>query len=111
MAKKARDAAAARSISDPEPTIVRANVNRQTVTAEKFVSLYVNDTQVQVTPWDIKLIFGEITSVPTPENPAIIIKQIGEVRMSPQHAKKVTQVLLQQLEHYERTVGPIPLPD
>jgi hypothetical protein len=75
------------------------------------VSLYVNDTQVQITPWDIRLMFGEISSVPTPANPAIVVKQTGEIRMSLTHAKKVAKVLVQQIALYEATIGPIPTID
>jgi hypothetical protein len=92
------------------PEVVRANINRETVAGENYVSLYVNDTQVQVSPWDFRFLLGVIQGLPTEENPKILIKQIGEIRMSPQHAKKVAQVLAGQIELYERLVGPIPLP-
>lgn len=114
MAKKPRAAAVAVEQTTGEPSaqpIVRANINRQTVDAAEFVSLYVNDTQVQLTPWDVRFIFGVISETPTENRPTILIKTIGEVRMSPQHAKRVAMVLLQQLKHYEDTVGPIPQPD
>lgn len=91
--------------------IVRANLNRVTVSSDQFVSLYVNDTQVQVTPWDFRFIVGVIDGVPTPNEPTIRIKQTGEIRMSPSHAKKVAQVLLAQLANYEEKIGPIPTPE
>jgi hypothetical protein len=90
--------------------IVRANVlNREAVRSPSFVSLYSNDTQIQMTPWDVRLIFGEIEDVKV-EGPAIKIRLTGEVRMSPQHAKRVAMILIQQLRGYEETIGPIPLP-
>jgi hypothetical protein len=92
------------------PKVIRANIKRELVTDSGFVSLYANDTQIQLTPWDFRLIFGQIANVPTPENPTIQVRQIGEVRMSPQHAKKITLILIGQLKHYEETIGPIPLP-
>jgi hypothetical protein len=96
--------------TDMVPTIIRANVNREVVASPGFVSMYTNDTQLQVTPWDIRLIFGEITEPPTIEHPTAVIKLLGEVRMSPQHAKLVAALLQAQLKHYEETVGPIPVP-
>lgn len=90
--------------------IVRANIEREVTTAPGFATLYTNDTQVQVSPWDIRIIFGEISEPPTPERRTIRIKTTGEVRMSPQHAKKLATILIKQLELYERSVGPIPMP-
>ena len=92
------------------PQIVRANVNREVVESTTFVSLYANDTQIQLSPWDVRLIFGLISEPATVERP-VIVKTIGEVRMSPQHAKKVVQILERQLRVYENTLGSIPVPD
>lgn len=111
MAKKKTNGHEGSGTAAETPAIVRANINRESVTAPDFVSLYVNDTQVQVSPWDIRLILGVISEPPTPKRPTILIKSIGEIRMSPQHAKKVTMILLQQLKIYEDTIGPIPLPE
>ena len=93
-----------------EPKVVRANINREMTDDPQYVSLYANDVQVQLTPWDIRLILGQIASVPTEEKPTITIRQIGEVRLSPQLAKRLTMIMIGQLKHYEKTVGPIPIP-
>jgi hypothetical protein len=93
-----------------EPNIVRANVNRILVAAPTFVSLYANDTQVQVTPWDFRLILGEISDIGPKGDPSVTIKLVGEVRMSPQHVKKLVQVISGQLALYEKNFGPIPQP-
>src|SRR5689334_9186764 len=82
--------------------IVRANIHRETMPATEQISLYANDTQLQISPWDFRFIFGVIASTPSPDNPTIKVQEVGEVRMSPQHAKKITQVLLQQIQSYER---------
>lgn len=42
-------------------------------------------------------------------NPRLNIKQIGEIRMSVQIAKRLTIMLMENLQIYERTFGPIPL--
>ena len=96
----------------PEPTtpIVRANVNREVEPDPGFVSLYTNDTQIQLTPWDFRLILGQIAGVPTEKNPTITVRAVAEIRMSPQHAKKIALILMGQIAHYEKMIGPIPLP-
>jgi hypothetical protein len=113
MAKKhvkdERDDAEARA--DAQTGITRANVNRETVDAAQFVSLYVNDTQIQLTPWDVRLILGIVTDPPSAERQTVLVKTLGEIRMSPQHAKRMAIVLMQQLKHYEAAVGAIPLPN
>ena len=92
------------------PEIVRAkNVQRELINSPTFVSLYTNDTQIQVTPWDVRLILGEITNViPSPDS--VTVKLNGEVRMSPQHAKRIVQILTSQIALYEKNIGPLPLP-
>ncbi|MFN8641878.1 MAG: DUF3467 domain-containing protein [Candidatus Binatia bacterium] len=97
--------------ADAKTGLVRANVQREPIQSEEFVSLYVNDTQVQVSPWDIRFIFGLIDDPPSSERPTVRIKMLGEVRMSPQHAKRVAAILQQQIKLYEDSVGAIPLPD
>lgn len=98
----------AKSKQDQEG-IVRANVNRNVVQSPTFASLYANDTQVQLSFWDIRLIFGVISNIPTPES-GVQVTTVGEVRMSLQHAKRVAMILIQQLKQYEETIGPIPTP-
>ena len=90
--------------------IVRANVDRRVEISPTFVSLYVNDTQIEVTPWDFRFTFGEITRAPTADNPTVGVKSTGEIRMSPQHAKKLAEILVQTLQRYESAIGKIPLP-
>ncbi len=110
MSKKQSAEMATGEVQSESP-IIRANLNRETVTAPNFASLYANDTQVQVTPWDIRLIFGEITEPPTEDRPTVVVKLTGEVRMSPQHAMKLAMILLGQLKQYEQAFGQIPMVD
>jgi hypothetical protein len=95
---------------DP-PEVVRANIDREVILSPDFVSLYANDTQVQITPWDIRFMFGVVQDPPNKERPTVLVKQVGEVRMSPQHAKVVALVLLRQIQNYEKVVGQIPIPN
>ena len=90
--------------------IIRANVNRTVIASQSFVSLYSNDTQIQMTPWDVRLIFGEIERVERGDEVSVTIKQTGDVKMSPQHAKRITLILIKQLTEYEEKYGEIPQP-
>jgi hypothetical protein len=90
--------------------IIRANINRQVEESPTFASLYANDTQLQITAWDVRMIFGVIVDSPTTERQTVLVRTLGEVRMSPQHAKKVSMILTQQLKRYEENIGPIALP-
>ncbi len=79
--------------------------------SEQFVSIYANDTQIQTTPWDVRLVFGQIETPSDGDMTLVEVKQIADVRMSPQHAKRITQILLDQLRAYEEKMGPIPQVD
>jgi len=97
MAKKA----------DSAPQLQSLTVERKAKRADDYVVLYSNDTQVQTTPWDIRLIFGRIESAPTEGDLSLIVNQVGEVSMSLQHAKRVAAILHDQITQYEKKVGPI----
>ena len=92
-----------------EKEIVRANKGRKTVVSPAFASYYANDTQLHTTPWDIRLSFGVITDVDK-ENVLVTIENIAEVRLSPPHAKKLSEILAAQVRHYEENIGFIALP-
>ena len=95
-----------------EMPIVRANRDREEIRADDFASIYANDTQVQVSPWDVRLTFGLIDSPRISERDAPVrVKEVGEVRLSPQHAKAVTLILMEQLQMYEKRFGIIPMPE
>ena len=78
MAKKRRVATKAESANGqtpavPEDAIVRANINRQIIPGEAYSALYANDTQIQMSPWDFRFMFGVIASLPTSANPTILV--------------------------------------
>ncbi len=74
-----------------------------------FVSLYTNDVQVMTSPWDLRMILGELGDPVFPTSVQVL--QLGEIRMSPQIAKKLTMILIDQLRKYEQFYGVIPSPD
>ena len=98
---------ASEKASDEE--VVRANIERTVTVSPTFGSYYGNDTQIQTSPWDLRFIFGQIMEVDAEKKRAVVMA-VAEVRMSPQHAKRVLEVLRQQIEHYEKLFGPIPQP-
>jgi hypothetical protein len=113
MAKKQREHQLAVQEPPVVPSpIIRANVSREVTLVPNAFSVYANDVQLQTTPWDIRLVFGVIASLPSEPTPVttVGINQLGEVRLSPQLAKKLTMVLFEQLKAYETQFGGIPLP-
>jgi hypothetical protein len=84
-------------------------VKREVFRSPEFVSLYANDVQIQITPWDMRLMLGEIVDLPSVETPVAKIKQLADLRLSPQLAKKPAMVMIGQLEAYEEKYGEIPL--
>jgi hypothetical protein len=86
-----------------------ADLERQTEIAPGFTSYYANDTQVQTTPWDVRLMFGVIVGVSQKEQQAVV-QRLADVRISLPHAKKLLEVLTEQIQHYETEVGFIALP-
>ena len=93
----------------PVPPVQKRPLTREIVRSPGFVSIYSNDVQVQTSPWDLRLIFSELTDHPSPES--ITVNQLAELRVSPQLAKKLTMVMVQLLTEYEEEFGKIPLKD
>jgi len=92
----------------PDPRKVQ--VHRESTKSPAFLSIYANDVDIQATPWDLRLVLGEITDRPSLANPTISIKELCEVRISPQLAKQLAIVLMGQLRAYEEQFGEIPGP-
>jgi hypothetical protein len=84
--------------------------NRVVTVDPNFASLYANDIQVQTSPWDMRLIFGEVGDVIQSDVPALTIKRIGELRISLPLAKKLALIMIDQVKSYEAQVGEVPLP-
>jgi hypothetical protein len=79
----------------------------ETVLAEKFVKVYANAVNLEMTPWDFSLLFGELKK----SNDKVVIEHSVGIIMSPQHAKALAGVLLNQLKEYEKRIGEIKLPE
>jgi|SRR5579863_3822422 len=86
-------------------------VKRELKQSPDFRTLYANDIQVQTTPWDLRLTFGQMKAPTEPTAPPRIeVTEVSEVFMSPQLAKKMALIIIEQLRSYEEAVGEIPLP-
>lgn len=88
---------------------VRANVERNVIKSPTFTDYYANDTQIQTSPWDVRLMFGLIMEV-DPVQSRAVVQQVADVRISLQHAKKLAAILTQQLQQHEAKIGYIALP-
>jgi hypothetical protein len=84
-------------------------VIREPADPNTYVALYVNDIQVTITPWDFQFALGLVTETPTVEKQTLTIKKIGDLRISPQLAKRLLPVLHAQVQNYETSIGPIPI--
>jgi len=95
------------------PTAAKSNktVKRIQTKDPSHFNIYVNDVQVQTSTWDVRLLLGEITDIVTEkDNSTLMVNQLGDLRMSPQLAKRLTIILIEQLKRYEATFGQIPSP-
>jgi hypothetical protein len=68
---------------------------------------YVSHAEVQVTPWDFRIRLGRVDDI-TPE--LVVVRELVDLRMSPQHAKSLLQLLAEQMQKYEQAFGAIPDP-
>src|ERR1039457_6458011 len=73
---------------------------RKVAKSPAFISLYTNDVQIMTSPFDMRLILGEIGEA---DATIMNVTQLCEIRMSPQLAKKVTMIMSDQIKFYETT--------
>jgi hypothetical protein len=111
MARKKTDL-----ITEPADDSTPANqgkiLRREVSKAPTFFSVYINDAQITSNPFDVRIVLGEVGDLSIEEaDPVANILLLGELRMSPQLAKKITVMLIQQLQAYEKKFGQIPQPD
>lgn len=107
MAKRTRTNAAKKG---GEAVESEATVSRTNTKAPNYFSVYMNDAQLQSSLWDFRLIIGNVVQLPSDSNPKMEVEQLGEIRMSPQLAQRLTSLLLRQLQVYEQNFGQIPAP-
>lgn len=74
--------------------------------SDNFIKVYANSANIEVTPWDVKFVFGELNRIDN----VVKIEESVAVTMSPQHAKALLGVLANNIRAYEEQVGEIKLP-
>ena len=77
------------------------------VRSPNHVSIYVNQSEFGITPWDVHIMLGKIQGT-TPEGFAL--EELATVIMSPQHAKAFMYALASNLQIWEDQFGSIQLP-
>jgi hypothetical protein len=83
---------------------------REQTKSADFFSVYTNDITLQTSAWDLRMVLGEVGDISADEPAVIRIKSLGEVHMSPQLAKRLVRILVEQLKAYEGQFGEIPNP-
>jgi hypothetical protein len=83
-----------------QPEVIRNKV-------EPFTSVYANNVQLEVTPWEFKMYFGEIEKV---EGDRVFVNETVKVIISPTQMKALVRVLQTTLAQYEAQVGEIKVP-
>ena len=73
-----------------------------TKSLEEIPSFYVNNTNATVSAFDFKLVFGQIFES---SDKSVSIDPQTVVFMSPQHAKAVADLLINQIKIYEEKTG------
>ena len=76
------------------------------VNAPEYREHYANSVQLRTSLWDIFLMFGTVNQT-SPE--AVTINNFQGVYLSPQQAKMLMNVLVQNVQQYEATFGEIKL--
>lgn len=76
------------------------------VDSEAYFSIYCNNTEMSVSPWDIRIKLMEIVGN---EGKLPLIKGHGTVVMPPIHGKSLLTVLESTIQKYEDTFGSIDL--
>jgi hypothetical protein len=90
--------------------MVTAKIERNVEVSPSAITIYANDTQLQTSPWDVRFQFGLVQGLDVGKK-VITIQHLADIRMSPQHAKRVLEILGQQIATYEKNFGAIPQPE
>lgn len=75
-----------------------------TTNVADFKTIYANNVNIGLSPWDIQMTFGRITSANTIEHHVLVV-------ISPQWAKALSSVLQKVVHDYEAKFGQVNIPD
>jgi hypothetical protein len=90
----------------PEPQTEKAKPAIEYVGADAS-SIYVNSTEMGISPWDVRIKMGEIVGQAEDGRPQV--KHLGTLLMAPAHAKAVLEALQKTVNLYEEKFGEIDL--
>lgn len=80
------------------------------ITDPEHVEIYSNAVSVQMSAWDINLIFGKNKIVNVDGNQKMVTNELVSVCMSPIHTKALSNALQKAVADYEREHGTLNLP-
>ena len=90
----------------PDPARTDQPQELETAKSEKFVKIYTNAANLEITPWDFTLFFGELKK----SGDKMTVEHTVGIAMSPQHAKALAGLLVTQVKEYEKQIGEIKMP-
>lgn len=82
-------------------------VPQQITKTSDYKSLYSNNVNLTITPFDFVFSFGENQAL---KDNILIVDLHTKITMSPQHAKVFSQVLAENVAKWEQMFGPIMTP-
>lgn len=80
----------------PRPVISHQGPTHQT--------FYSNNVGLQMTPWDIKLLFGRIVKA---DEQALEIEESCAIYLTPEHAAALLRALGENIQRYVKDYGPL----
>ncbi|HEY3770785.1 MAG TPA: DUF3467 domain-containing protein [Candidatus Angelobacter sp.] len=75
--------------------------------SETYSNFYANNVEITVSPWDMRLRFGQILEA---DEEKLVLEEYSTVFMSPQHAKAFAQILQAHIDKYEASFGQLKEP-
>lgn len=72
---------------------------------EGFSTVYASNVNLRLSPWEFKLIFGEV--IEASDDTFEVLDKVA-INMSPQHVKALVSLLIRNLDEYERSYGDLP---
>lgn len=78
------------------------------VRGENTLSVYANNSNVQLSVYDVQLNFGRGRPA---TGGGVEVDEVATIMMSPQHAKALTRGLARAITEYEARFGSISIPD
>jgi hypothetical protein len=105
--KKENEESAPEDLWLPAGTLVKTS-DQTRVRGEDYFSYYANSIAVNISQWDIALMFGEVVGE---QDGKTVIEEIVKILISREAAKVLNKILTDQITIYEKKFGVIKVPD